>query len=70
MQDKKATTGHRSRLFGQKELNISGAGGLGGLNSKIPQIPRSLNPADMVYANAVDKANTMAQRERMGLGPP
>jgi hypothetical protein len=70
MQDKKASTGHRGRLFGQKDLNISGVGGLGGLNSKIPQIPRSLNPAEMVYANAVDKANTMAQRERMGLGPP
>ena len=33
MQDKKASSGHRSRLFGQKELNISG---IGGFNSKIP----------------------------------
>ena len=70
MMDKKASTSYRSKLFGAKDLGAAGPGRFGGLASKNPSAPGNLNLADMPYASAVEKANTMAQRERQGLGPP
>lgn len=58
--DKKASTGNRRRLFGQKDTDFMGGASLSGLTTKIPQVPRNMNPADMPYGSAVDKANIMA----------
>ena len=70
IQDKKATTGVRRRLFGRKDMEVGGPGNFGGLTQKIPNIPRNLNPSEISASIAFDKANIMAQREKQGLGAP
>mmetsp|Transcript_1384 Transcript_1384/g.1823 ORF Transcript_1384/g.1823 Transcript_1384/m.1823 type:complete len:141 (+) Transcript_1384:1275-1697(+) len=70
IQDKKATTGIRRRLFGKRDMEIGGPGNFGGLTSKIPNIPRNLNPSEIQANLAFDKANIIAQREKQGLGAP
>jgi len=72
MLEKKTIKGYRSKLFGDKDLGLSatGPGRFGGLASKNPSAPRNMNLSDMPYANAVEKANIIAQRDKQGLGPP
>ena len=65
---KKASTDFRRRLFGQKEEMSQGS--WSGLISKIPEIPKVQNPAEMVGASNFEKANIVTQREINGLGPP
>ena len=70
MLQKKTIKGYRSKLFGDRDLGATGPGRFGGLASKNPSAPRNMNLADMPYANAVEKANIIAQRDKQGLGPP
>ena len=45
-------------------------GAWSGLISKIPEMPKVINPADMAGASNFEKANLVTQREINGLGPP
>ena len=64
MLEKKNINGFRSKLFGDRDLGATGPGRFGGLASKNPSAPRNMNLTEMPYANAVEKANIIAKRDK------
>ena len=43
---------------------------IGDHNDKVPQIPRQVQPTELIFSHAFDKANVVSQREKYGLGAP